>query len=223
MEKEAGVSVAHNPGGISGLKNGSRALVVNRHIPQVLRNNVLTVEVDHGIRKLLIGIERIAGQTPLKDRIEEMVNYFKYDYPQPKNNEPFSVNTEISQCPWNPAHKLALVGLQGKIIQIENLPSSNIVFLIDVSGSMSDENKLPLLKQSLKLLVDQLRENDKVSLVVMPAMQDWFYPLQMDYKSKPLKKQLINWNLVAHQQAAQVLNWLTKLPPIILLKVEITG
>jgi Ca-activated chloride channel family protein len=99
-------------------------------------------------------------------RIEEMINYFKYDYPQPKNNDPFSVNTEISACPWNPAHRLALVGLQGKIIQTENLPSSNIVFLIDVSGSMSDENKLPLLKQSLKLLVDQLRENDKVSLVV---------------------------------------------------------
>lgn len=105
-------------------------------------------------------------------RIEEMVNYFKYEYPQPKNNpqdpagDPFSVNTEISYCPWNPAHRLALVGLQGKIIQTENLPSGNIVFLIDVSGSMWDENKLPLLKQSLKLLVDQLRENDKVSLVV---------------------------------------------------------
>jgi Ca-activated chloride channel family protein len=99
-------------------------------------------------------------------RIEEMINYFKYDYPQPKNNDPFSVNTEISSCPWNPAHRLALVGLQGKIIKTENLPASNIVFLIDVSGSMSDENKLPLLRKSLKLLADQLRENDKVSLVV---------------------------------------------------------
>ena len=99
-------------------------------------------------------------------RIEEMINYFKYDYPQPKNNDPFSVNTEISSCPWNPAHRLALVGLQGKIIPTENLPSSNIVFLIDVSGSMSSSDKLPLLKESLKLLVNQLRENDKVSLVV---------------------------------------------------------
>lgn len=109
-----------------------------------------------------------SGQLPPAGavRIEEMINYFKYDYPQPKNNDPFSVNTEISSCPWNPAHRLALVGLQGKIIPTDNLPSSNIVFLIDVSGSMSDINKLPLLKQSLKLLVDQLREKDKVSLVV---------------------------------------------------------
>lgn len=109
-----------------------------------------------------------SGQLPPAGavRIEEMINYFKYDYPQPKNDDPFSVNTEISSCPWNPAHRLALVGLQGKIIPTNNLPSSNIVFLIDVSGSMSDINKLPLLKQSLKLLVDQLREKDKVSLVV---------------------------------------------------------
>ncbi|MBL0057184.1 MAG: von Willebrand factor type A domain-containing protein [Chitinophagaceae bacterium] len=99
-------------------------------------------------------------------RIEEMVNYFKYEYPQPKAADPFSVNTEISACPWNPDHRLALIGLQGKIIPTENLPSGNIVFLIDVSGSMSSEDKLPLLKQSLKLLVDQLRENDKVSLCV---------------------------------------------------------
>lgn len=99
-------------------------------------------------------------------RIEEMINYFRYDYPQPKQNDPFAVHTEISSCPWNPAHRLALVGLQGKVIATENLPSSNLVFLVDVSGSMADENKLPLLKQSLTLLVDQLRENDKVSLVV---------------------------------------------------------
>lgn len=99
-------------------------------------------------------------------RIEEMVNYFKYEYPQPKAGDPFSVNTEISSCPWNPQHRLALIGLQGKVIPTENLPAGNIVFLIDVSGSMQNEDKLPLLKQSLKLLVDQLRENDKVSLCV---------------------------------------------------------
>jgi Ca-activated chloride channel family protein len=99
-------------------------------------------------------------------RIEEMVNYFKYEYPQPKAGDPFSVNTEISACPWNPNHRLALIGLQGKLIPVQSLPSANIVFLIDVSGSMYSEEKLPLLKQSLKLLVDQLRENDKVSLCV---------------------------------------------------------
>ena len=109
-----------------------------------------------------------AGQLPPAGaiRIEEMVNYFKYDYPQPKAGDPFSVNTEISECPWNRGHRLAMIGLQGRIIPTQNLPASNIVFLIDVSGSMFSEDKLPLLKQSLKLLVDQLRENDKVSLCV---------------------------------------------------------
>ncbi len=99
-------------------------------------------------------------------RIEEMVNYFHYDYPQPTGNDPFSVNTEISDCPWNKDHKLVLIGLQGKKIPTEDLPATNLVFLIDVSGSMMDENKLPLVKASMKLLVDQLREQDKVALVV---------------------------------------------------------
>lgn len=98
-------------------------------------------------------------------RIEEMVNYFHYDYPQPQNDVPFSINTEMAQCPWNTAHRLVLIGLQGKKIPVENLPPSNIVFLIDVSGSMMEENKLPLVQASMKLLVDQLREQDKVSLV----------------------------------------------------------
>ena len=99
-------------------------------------------------------------------RIEEMINYFKYQYPQPTGDAPFSINTELAACPWNTKHKLMMIGLQGKIIPMENLPSSNLVFLIDVSGSMMDENKLPLVQSSLKLLVDQLRPQDKVSLVV---------------------------------------------------------
>lgn len=99
-------------------------------------------------------------------RIEEMVNYFTYQYPQPVNNEPFSINTEISDAPWNKDHKLVLIGLQGKKIPTENLPASNLVFLIDVSGSMYSPNKLPLVKASLKMLVDQLREEDKISMVV---------------------------------------------------------
>jgi len=99
-------------------------------------------------------------------RIEEMINYFHYDYPQPTGDIPFSINTEIRSCPWSPKHKLALVGLQGKKIPAENLPPVNLVFLIDVSGSMNQENKLPLVKSSMKLLVDQLREQDKVAIVV---------------------------------------------------------
>lgn len=99
-------------------------------------------------------------------RIEEMINYFKYNYPQPKNNQPFSINTELSSAPWNPDHQLLKIGLKGKDIPMDNLPTSNIVFLIDVSGSMNEENKLPLLKSSFKILLEQLRPQDKVAMVV---------------------------------------------------------
>jgi len=99
-------------------------------------------------------------------RIEEMVNYFKYEYPQPASDEPFSINTEISDAPWNKEHKLVLIGLQGKKIPTQNLPASNLTFLIDVSGSMQSAEKLPLVKASMKMLVDQLRQEDMISIVV---------------------------------------------------------
>ncbi len=99
-------------------------------------------------------------------RTEEMINYFKYEYPQPAGKDPFSINTEMSDCPWNKDNKLVLIGLQGKNIPTENLPASNLIFLIDVSGSMMSENKLPLVKASLKMLTDQLREKDRISIVV---------------------------------------------------------
>ncbi|MBP2616725.1 vWA domain-containing protein [Chryseobacterium jejuense] len=99
-------------------------------------------------------------------RVEEMLNYFKYDYPQPEKSQPFSINTEYGEAPWNNGHKLLKIGLQGKNIPMDNLPASNIVFLIDVSGSMDASNKLPLLKSSLKILLDQLRPKDKVGIVV---------------------------------------------------------
>jgi Ca-activated chloride channel family protein len=108
------------------------------------------------------------GQRPPKDavRIEEMVNYFDYDYSQPAGEHPFNIITEISTAPWNMKHKLVHIGLQGKKIATDNLPPSNLVFLIDVSGSMSDPNKLPLLKSSFKMLVNELREQDHVAIVV---------------------------------------------------------
>ncbi len=108
------------------------------------------------------------GQPVPKDavRVEEMVNFFKYQYPQPQREHPFSINTEYSQSPWNPKHKLLKIGLQGKDIPTDNLPASNMVFLVDVSGSMDADNKLPLLKESMKVLVKQLRSQDKVSIVV---------------------------------------------------------
>lgn len=107
------------------------------------------------------------GQEMYKNavRIEEMINYFKYEYPQPKSNQPFSISTEYNDSPWNPKHKLLKIGLQGKTLNDKELPASNLVFLIDVSGSMNEENKLPLLKTSFRILLEKLRPQDKVAIV----------------------------------------------------------
>lgn len=99
-------------------------------------------------------------------RVEEMINYFNYDYPEPEGEHPFSVYTELGACPWNPDHYLLHIGLKGKSMEMEELPNSNLVFLIDVSGSMSANNKLPLLKRAFKMLVNELRPNDRVAIVV---------------------------------------------------------
>ncbi len=99
-------------------------------------------------------------------KIEEMMNYFGYDYKQPKDQHPFAIHTEYATTPWNKETQLVKIGLKGKEIPQDEIPPSNLVFLIDVSGSMSDSNKLPLLKKAFKLLVNQLREKDKVSIVV---------------------------------------------------------
>ena len=108
------------------------------------------------------------GQLPPVDavRIEEMINYFGYHYPEPKGEHPFSVYTELSVCPWNKKHQLLHVGLQGKKMEKDELPNSNLVFLLDVSGSMSDYNKLPLLKSAFQMLVKELRPEDRVAIVV---------------------------------------------------------
>src|SRR5690606_11464931 len=107
------------------------------------------------------------GQTVPKDavRIEEMINFFKYDYAQPKQEHPFAIHTEYSDAPWNPNHKLLRIALKGEEIPTDKLPKSNFVFLVDVSGSMDSPNKLPLLKSSMKVLLDELRDDDRVSIV----------------------------------------------------------
>ena len=110
----------------------------------------------------------VNGNKPPVDavRIEEMINYFDYDYPNPKDGHPFSITTEYGNCPWNKQHKLVHIGLQGVRIETENLPASNLVFLIDVSGSMNQANRLPLVKKSLAMLVDNLNPRDRVAIVV---------------------------------------------------------
>jgi Ca-activated chloride channel family protein len=99
-------------------------------------------------------------------RIEELVNYFPYDYAGPSGDESFAFDTELSACPWDPAHSLLRVALQAKRIAARDIPPCNLVFLIDVSGSMEDENKLPLLKESLKILARRMRQEDRIAIVV---------------------------------------------------------
>ena len=98
-------------------------------------------------------------------RIEEMVNYFPYDYRPPEGDQPFAVHVEVAQCPWNVRHRLVRIGLKGREIERDKRGPSNLVFLLDVSGSMRDENKLPLVKQAMRLLVEQLGEDDRVAIV----------------------------------------------------------
>ena len=107
------------------------------------------------------------GQLPPLDavRIEEMVNYFKYDLQGPSGREPVAIHTELATAPWNPKHQLLRIGLKAKSIPTDKLPASNLVFLIDVSGSMMGANRLPLAQSSMKMLVDQLRDNDRVAIV----------------------------------------------------------
>lgn len=109
-----------------------------------------------------------AGQLPPADavRIEEMINYFPYAYAPPEGEDPFAVHVESAACPWNPAHALVKIALKGKELDAESRPPCNLVFLIDVSGSMNQPNKLPLVKKSLQLLARQLTEHDRVSIVV---------------------------------------------------------
>ena len=121
-------------------------------------------------------------------RIEEMINYFDYRYPQPQKEDPFSVNTEISECPWSPQHRLVHIGLQGKEIPMQNLPNANLVFLIDVSGSMQDENKLPLVRASLNLLIDKMRPDDKVAIVVYAGNAGLVLPPTSGTHKEAIKK-----------------------------------
>jgi Ca-activated chloride channel family protein len=118
------------------------------------------------------------GELPPKDavRVEEMVNYFRYDYRAPGGQHPISITTEVADAPWRPNHKLVLIGLQTARIPMRDLPPNNLVFLLDVSGSMDSPNKLPLVKSAFRLLVDQLRPQDRVAIVVYAGAEGLALP-----------------------------------------------
>ena len=156
----------------------SRPVQHNTESYDYIDENTFKAVVDDPLSTFSIDVDRASyanvrrfirnNQMPPKDavRIEEMINYFDYDYPQPENGHPFSVNTELGACPWNAENELLMIGLKGEELESESVPASNIVFLIDVSGSMNYHNKLPLLKKSFNILIDKLRPQDKVAMVV---------------------------------------------------------
>ena len=152
-----------------GLNTETYDHVVDNHFLKVLDHPLSTFSIDvdtaaySNMRRYLT-----QGQLPPPGavRIEELLNYFHYDYPNPIDGVPFSTNVEIADCPWNARHRLVRIGLKGYELPPSERPASNLVFLIDVSGSMQAANKLPLVQAGLKLLVDQLSENDRVALVV---------------------------------------------------------
>ena len=142
--------------------------IVDNPFLGVMQNPLSTFSIDvdtasySNLRRHLLNRQR-----PPRDmvRIEELINYFPYSYAQPTGEDPFAVHVEIAQCPWEPEHRLARVGLKGREIPQDQRPASNLVFLLDVSGSMADANKLPLVQSSMKLLVNRLTEKDRVAIV----------------------------------------------------------
>ena len=115
------------------------------------------------VRRFLNG-----GSLPPRDavRIEELINYFRFEYQRPVSGMPFSVTTELTACPWNPQHRLALVGLQARALDMDSVPARNLVFLLDVSGSMASADKLPLVRTAMRMLVDTLTSRDRIAIVV---------------------------------------------------------
>lgn len=132
--------------------------------------STFSIDVDTGsysnVRRLLN-----AGSLPPSDavRVEELINYFPYDYALPTDQRPFAVHTELAPAPWNPERVLLRIGVKGQDVAKQNLPPANLVFLVDVSGSMNSPDKLPLLQSSLKLLVNELRAQDRIALVTYAA------------------------------------------------------
>jgi Ca-activated chloride channel family protein len=159
------------------LQSGAPAVPNNEDYAEIRENKFLAVRTAP-LSTLSVDVDRAAyanvrrylneGQKPPKDavRIEEMINYFDYAYPSPTGDAPVAIHTEVSDCPWNKQHRLLHIGLQARRVDADKLPPSNLVFLIDVSGSMQEPNKLPLVQSALSLLVDNLRDNDRVAIVV---------------------------------------------------------
>ncbi|WP_299253213.1 von Willebrand factor type A domain-containing protein [uncultured Aquimarina sp.] len=149
--------------------NESYKEIVENNFEKVQTSPLSTFSIDvdkasySNVRRMINNGQQIPADAV---KIEEMINYFEYDYKQPKGDHPFAIHTEYGKTPWNKETQLVKIGLKGKEVPQDAIPASNLVFLLDVSGSMNQANKLPLLKRAFKLLVNQLREKDKVAIVV---------------------------------------------------------
>ncbi|MGB2232218.1 MAG: VWA domain-containing protein, partial [Flavobacteriaceae bacterium] len=178
----------------SNLNTESYATIQENGFKSVTLNPLSTFSVDvdgasySNIRRYING-----GSLPPIDavRVEEMINYFDYNYKIPKK-KPFSINTELSYAPWNENHLLLHVGLKGKTIDMKDASHSNIVFLLDVSGSMNNPDKLPLVKSSLKLLLEKLRPEDRVAIVVYAGNSGLVLPSTSCSEKEEILKALDN-------------------------------
>ena len=154
---------------INETQNGSYDSIVENDFREVTESPLSTfsIDVDGASYANIRGMINDGYLPPSNEvRIEEFINYFNYQYSDPINDDVFSITTEVASAPWNGQNQIVQIGLKGKELKLEDLPPSNLVFLIDVSGSMQSRDKLPLLKKGFKLLVDQLREVDQVAIVV---------------------------------------------------------
>jgi Ca-activated chloride channel family protein len=174
-------AAAPSPEGRGPGQAGDRYERVTENPFRLVKNQPLStfsIDVDTAsyanVRRFLLN----EGRLPPPDavRIEDLVNYFDYDYAGPKNNCPFAANIEVAACPWKEGHRLVRIGLKGREIESAERPAGNLVFLLDVSGSMESPDKLPLLVQAMKLLASQLRETDRVAIVVYASSEGVVLP-----------------------------------------------
>ncbi len=179
LERQRSATKGIVAGGIGPGQGGDQysRIVENPFIPAIGGNAVSTFSIDvdtasyANVRQFLLD----SGSLPPPDavRIEELVNYFHYDYagPASESEDPFAAHVEVAGCPWQPKHRLVRIGIKGREIDPAKRPKSNLVFLIDVSGSMSEQNKLPLVVHGMKQLARQLGENDRVAIVVYASSE----------------------------------------------------
>jgi Ca-activated chloride channel family protein len=181
-------------GDTSKIENNDEAIVDNP-FKNVAKDPLSTFSIDvdnASYTQIRNFIENGISPSPYSVRIEEMINYFSYDYPKPIGDNPFSIYTEVASCPWNEESKLVHIGLQGKTLDYQNLKASNLVFLIDISGSMDPENRLPLVIKSFKLLLNELSEKDKVSIVVYAGSEGLVLPATSANEKEKIIKSLDN-------------------------------